>query len=75
MTQSQLVKRIEQIEHDLQRLKHEVARNQPSDKKPSADKLYGLFRNDPYFEKAVAAGAAYRRSLRPRTRSTRSKKK
>jgi hypothetical protein len=75
MTQMQLVKRIERLEQDLKTLKQELSKTRSAGERPSAEKLYGLFRNDPYFEKAVAAGAAYRRSLRPRARRSKPKQK
>jgi hypothetical protein len=82
MTQAQIIKRLDGIERELRELKSRLnGHSSPRQKiekaaeKPSAEKLYGVFRNDPYFEKAMSAGAAYRRSLRPRSRSARVKKK
>jgi hypothetical protein len=63
--QAELVKRIENLERALQDLRQSVEGNTSS---PKGDwrNFIGMFHNDPYFEKAMKAGAAYRNSLRPK---------
>ncbi len=65
MTHAQLVKRVEQLEREVSSVKQKLA-GAPNGQPPkSADDLFGMFRNDPDFKKAMELGAAYRRSLRP----------
>ena len=65
MTQSQLIKRIENLERELVSVKQRIARNGAAKPRRSAEDFYGMFHNDPDFKKAMELGAAYRRSLRP----------
>ena len=73
MTQSQIVKRLNRVERQLKELQQKMeAADQPA--KTWRD-FVGMFRDDPYFERAVKAGAAYRRSLRPGKTNGKARKK
>jgi hypothetical protein len=70
MKNAELVQRIETLERELAEVKRHIHGNDADAAKPKSDwrDFVGIFANDPYFERAVKAGAAYRRSLRPRAR-------
>jgi hypothetical protein len=60
-----LVKRVEKLEREMVLLKQRVSDLEGRPAKKSAEDFFGMFQGDPYFEKAMKYGAAYRRSLRP----------
>jgi hypothetical protein len=72
MTQAQLVRRIEHLEHEIAAVKKKLGNG--STGKTSRD-FIGMFHNDPDFKEAMELGAAYRRSLRPGRVGKRARKK
>lgn len=64
MTQSQFVKRIENLERELEGVKKTLP-TVGSGQRKLADDFFGVFHGDPYFKRAMECGAEYRRSLRP----------
>jgi hypothetical protein len=74
MTQAQILQRLDRLEQQIQELKQKVATSPGRDARTWRD-FIGMFENDPYFEKAVKAGAAYRASFRPGARKSKTRKK
>jgi hypothetical protein len=65
MTQAHIIKRIEQLEREMQLVKQRVGVSRKGKPRKSAEDFFGMFHNDPDFKKAMQLRAAYRRSLRP----------
>lgn len=63
MNENRIIQRIDRLEQKLGDLERKIGKT-PANKRSWRD-FIGMFHNDPYFKKAVEAGAAYRRSLRP----------
>ena len=68
MNQAQLLRRIEDLEREVREVKQTIAGATLRNGRRSAEDFFGMFHNDPDFKRAMEAGAAYRRSLRPKSR-------
>jgi hypothetical protein len=71
MTNSQLAQRIEHLEREVAEVKRKLA---AAAKRKSSDDFFGMFQDDPDFEKALKLGAKYRQSLRPKSKRSALKK-
>jgi hypothetical protein len=75
------VPKMKLLESRLATLENEVAKLKESVAKPVADELpwwekhWGIFDNDPDYEKAMELGRKYRESLRPKPVKKRARKK
>ena len=70
MSEAQLLKRLEELEQEMKSVKHLLA-NGHRLQRPSFRDFVGMFHNDPDFKEAMRLGAAYRDSLRPKSRRKR----
>jgi len=68
-----LESRVATLETELAKLKESVAR--PAADLPWWEKHWGIFDNDPDYEKAMELGRKYRESLRPKPAKQRARKK
>ena len=75
MTQAQIIKRIEALERQLTDVRQQIETKEKRELAGTFKDSFGMFRNDPYFKRAMEAGAEYRRSLRPGKPKKRAKKK
>jgi len=73
MTQAQLVKRVEELEREMQEVRSQLAG--VSGKPLTSRDFIGMFHNDADFQQAMKLGAAYRHSLRPSNGRRKAKKK
>ncbi len=69
-----LTARIEALETAMAQLKEKVNTSLDSDL-PWWEKRWGMFDNDPDYEKAMELGRKYRESLRPKPAKSRGRKK
>jgi hypothetical protein len=70
MTNAQIIKRVENIERQLDQIKSQLRGDKEENEWRA---IAGSFANDPLFEKAMRYGAEYRRSLRPKAAKCRMK--
>ncbi|MGE0132360.1 MAG: hypothetical protein AB7U82_30120 [Blastocatellales bacterium] len=70
---SVLMARVEALEAEVSRLKQKVSA-EPDSELPWWEKRWGMFDNDPDYEKAMELGRKYRESLRPKSSRRKSKK-
>ena len=66
MTQNQIIQRLDRLERQLGELQRKIGAS-PASKKRSWRDFVGMFHNDQDFKEAAELGAAYRRSLRPKS--------
>lgn len=71
---SVLKARVEALEAEVLQLKRKVNATPDSDL-PWWEKRWGMFDNDPDYEKAMELGRKYRESLRPKPAKSRARKK
>lgn len=70
---SVLAARVEALEAEVSRLKQKV-NAAPNSELPWWEKRWGMFDDDPDYEKAMELGRKYRESLRPKSSRKKSKK-
>jgi hypothetical protein len=75
MTHAQLVKRVERLEREMVLLKRSVNELKARPPRPTSEDFIGMFHDDPYFERAMKLGRAYRRSLNPYRRQRKKRQK
>ena len=66
--QSSLKSRVDALEQEMASLKARVGG------KPWWIELFGVYKDDPLFDEAMRLGAAYRESLRPKSRKKKARK-
>lgn len=69
MSAGNIEKRVAALEDEVSQLKKLLKKEE----KPWWERISGLFANDPYYEKAMKLGRAYRESLRPKPRKSKRK--
>jgi len=71
---SVLTARVEALEAELAQLKQKVNAT-PDSELPWWEKRWGMFDDDPDYEKAMELGRKYRESLRPKSAQSKARKK
>jgi hypothetical protein len=65
MATGSLEERVATLELEVARLKRQLTEEHQQNTIPWWEKIYGTFKDDPYYEEAMRLGREYRESLRP----------